>query len=176
MNKRRWITLGFPMVVVLLAILIWSKWSKPGRLPLDREPLDRSPFLAGIIEPITIIDGMCLGDGGSLCLRFQDSKGVVKDICLEESIYDDHDLILNAFIPNEWQSRHVPNSGVEERAFLGLLERWADHDSDANILMLQIERRKQGLIKNEAFEPTLSDEQKLKLIPVAILVKLRRRN
>src|SRR5258708_5700563 len=51
-----------------------------GRGPL---PLSRSPFLRDVVEPISIVEGMAFSDGGSLGLRFQDARGVVRDICLE---------------------------------------------------------------------------------------------
>jgi hypothetical protein len=97
-------------------------------------PLGRSPFLRDVVEPITIVDGMAFSDGGSLGLRFQDARGVVRDICLEDTrIWEDdpgileghHNVILNSFFPGGERARRVPVSGDEERALLGLLDRWA---------------------------------------------------
>ncbi len=90
-----------------------------------------------MVEPITIVDGMSFDDGGSKGLRFADARGAVRDVCLEDTrVWEDdpnvleghHNVILNSFFPRGERARRVAISGVEERALLGLLERWAKQD------------------------------------------------
>jgi hypothetical protein len=162
----------------------WAVWPI---LSLRRgpAPLNRSPYLADVVEPITIVEGMSFDDGGSQGLRFKDARGVVKDVCLEDTrIWEDnprileghHNIIMNSFFPRGDKARRVPISGVEERALLGLLDRWSRKDPDAQILESRFERYRQGEIRIEAFWEGLSPDARVKTTAVSILRTLRARN
>jgi hypothetical protein len=119
-------------------------------------PLDRSMYLRDVTEPITIIKGLSFSDGGSLGISFQDARGVTKDVCLESLAFSpDAEIssepygcvVMNSFVPS--RDGRVLVSGDDERALLGLLERWAKTNVAPN-----------------------SDES----VALAILAKLRRRN
>ena len=164
-----------------LALSFWAVWwgLRPGRGPAA---LDRSPFLRDVVEPITIVEGMSFDDGGSRGLHFVDARGSVRDICLEDTrIWEDdpkvleghHNIILDSFFPRGDRARRVPISGVEERAVLGLLERWASQDPDAKEVERRYalyERREIGL---SAFWEGLPERYRKKETAVSILRTLR---
>ncbi|MFO0960609.1 MAG: hypothetical protein U0800_24770 [Isosphaeraceae bacterium] len=136
-------------------------------------------------EPITIADAMSFDDGGSMGLRFEDAQGAVKDICLQNSLAWEgdpksdaghHILVLNSFFPDGKRARRVPVSGGEERALLGLLERWASLDSDAQELEKRFEALERGELSSDDFWKDLPDQARLKEVAVSILRALRARN
>jgi hypothetical protein len=53
----------FASVVLAVALSFWATWSSLhlGRGPA---PLNQSPFLRDVVEPITIVDAMSFDDGG----------------------------------------------------------------------------------------------------------------
>ena len=147
--------------------------------------MSRSPYLADVVEPIAIVEGLSFDDGGSQGLRFKDALGHVKDICLEDTrVWEDdpsvleghHNISMNSFFPRGEKARRVPVSGVEERALLGLLDRWVRQDADARLVWERYERYQQGTIGIEAFYEGLSAEQSRKLTAVSIWRQLRERN
>jgi hypothetical protein len=173
-----------PGAALLAALSLWAVWwcVRPARGPA---PLRASPYLRDVVEPITIVDALSFDDGGSNGLRFADSRGTVKDVCLEDSlIWDDdpnvleghHNIIMNSFFPRGEHTYRVPISGVEERALLGLLERWASHDPHAQELKRRHELYHRGEISLERFWDGLPDRDRAKQIAVSILRELRARN
>lgn len=176
---------GIVACVALLAIVTFVA-SRSRSLPV-RGPvgLDRSPFLRDVVEPITIVDAMSFDDGGSKGLRFADSRGAVRDICLADTrIWEDnpnvleghHNIILNTFFPHGRRAQRVPISGVEERALLGLLERWGRRDTDATELERRYRLLERGEINFDAFWEGLPERSRLKATAVSILLELRARN
>jgi hypothetical protein len=169
------------MAVVLS---LWAVRSilRPGREPA---PPDQSPSLRDLVEPITIVDAMSFDDGGSQGLRFADARGTVREACLEDTrVWEDdpnvleghNNIILNSFFPRGERARRVPISGVEERALLGLLGRWARQDPDARELERRYGLYERGEIGIDAFWDGLPDRYRLKETAVSILRKLRDRN
>ncbi len=148
-------------------------------------PLSQSPFLSDVVEPITIVFTMSFDDGGSQGLRFADARGTVRNVCLENTLVwadepkvqeGHHNILLNSFYPHGDQAQRVPISGVEERALLGLLERWASRDPDAMELERRYRRYNAREISMDAFWEGLSDRHHLIQTAVSILFTLRARN
>jgi hypothetical protein len=169
---------------LLLALSGWAVWSslRAGRGPAR---LDQSPFLCDVVEPITIVDGMSFDDGGSKGLRFADARGAVRDVCLEDTrVWEDdpkvleghHNVIMNSFYPRGERAKRVPISGAEERALLGLLERWANQDPDAKELERLHGLYERGEIGVDAFWEGVPDRDRRKETAVSILRELRARN
>ena len=169
---------------LLVAVILLAAWwfTRPARGPA---PLSASRYLRDVVEPITIVDALSFDDGGSNGLRFADSRGTVKDVCLEDSLIREgdpnvleghHNIIMNSFFPRGEQAQRVPISGVEERALLGLLERWASYDADAKELERRHRLYERKKISFEAFWEGLPDRARVKQIAVSILRELRARN
>jgi hypothetical protein len=174
----------FASIVLAVALSFWATWSSL-RLGRGPAPLDQSPFLSDVVEPITIVDAMSFDDGGSRGLRFADARGAVRDVCLEDTpAWEDgpnileghHNIIMNSFFPHGDRARRVPISGAEERALLGLLERWASQDPDAKELERRYELYERREIGIEAFWEGLAERHHLKETAVSILRVLRARN
>ncbi len=89
--------------------------------------LSHSGSLRRVVEPITIVHFEYYRDGGSIGLAFDDAKGVRRFACLESDMFGGSagsgHLDLDSIEPA--RGVQVPFSGVDERAFLGLLERWS---------------------------------------------------
>jgi hypothetical protein len=166
----------------LLAILgVWFAWSRrPDRPGLGPAPLNQSTFLADVVEPITIVSGMSFDDGGSQGLRFKDAQGVVRDLCLERTLSVEREhpetLVLNSYVPAGDHAWRVPRHGIEERATLGLLERWASQDRDAQELDRRYQLYESGAIGVEAFWEGIPDHARVKETAVSIMRTLRARN
>ena len=182
MRSFRWVIVACAALV--LALAGWGVWwsFRPGRGPAR---LNQSPFLRDVVEPITVVDGMSFDDGGSKGLRFADARGAVRDVCLEDTrVWEDdpkvleghHNIILNSFFPDGERARRVAISGVEERALLGLLERWANRDADAKELERRYGLYERGEIGVDAFWKGLPDRGRPKETAVSILRALRARN
>ncbi len=172
------------IIAVVLGLFFWVVWSslRAGRGPAA---LNQSPFLGDVIEPITIVEAMSFDDGGSKGLRISDARGKVKDICLEDTrmweadpriLEGHHNIILNSFFPDGKHAQRVPISGVEERALLGLLERWVHQEPDAEELERRLRIYKRGEMSIDAFWSGLPDRSREKGIAISILRTLRARN
>jgi len=170
------------LIVPLAALSLWAAWRsfRPG----DPVPLSASSFLRDVVEPIAIVGAMSFDDGGK-GIRFKDAQGVERDVCLAEpglerfSLGDpdaDPVLVLDSFFPTGDRAWRVPISGPEERAVLGLLDRWAAADSDAQ----ELERRHDLLARNQLtiddFWAGMPEKSRLKEPAVSILRVLRSRN
>ena len=103
------------------------------RTPVGRDysanRLDVVGYLRDVAEPITMLDGISWSDGGSMGLLFRDSRQVVRAACLAVDLEDHHELTFGEMTPN--LPAKVPVGGAEEKAFLGLLQRWARDDPRA---------------------------------------------
>src|SRR4051794_10563190 len=92
---------------------------------------DRDLFLRSIMEPVTMTDAMSFDDGGSQGLAFRDAARTVRYVCLLNKLDGERNLLLGSFFPTPSRGCKVPVGGPEERAFLGLLERWLRQDAEA---------------------------------------------
>ncbi|MDG3004323.1 hypothetical protein [Paludisphaera mucosa] len=180
------------VAAILLAISVWTlgwrlyhglgaAWSAP--VPFAAS--SPSPALRDVVEPITIVEGTSFDDGGSKGLRFTDARGVLREVCLEDTrVWEDdprvlegrHNVILDSFYPGGERARRVPISGLEERELLGLLERWARQDPDAGELERRQRLLERGELKIDAFWEGMPGRVHSKGTAVDILLELRSRN
>jgi hypothetical protein len=93
-------------------------------------PLSEAQYLQGVIEPISMIDSHSFDDGGSIGLVFKDSTGNEKSIVLLDNLDNEHNLVFGVCVAYPKEGR-VALAGDEEKALLGLLERWFRQDPDA---------------------------------------------
>jgi hypothetical protein len=93
-------------------------------------PLSQAQYLKDVIEPISMIDSHSLDDGGSIGLVFKDSTGNEKSFVLLDNLDDEHNVVFGVCVgyPKE---RRIALAGDEEKALVGLLERWYRQDPDA---------------------------------------------
>jgi hypothetical protein len=92
--------------------------------------LSQSPYLRDVIEPIVMIGSHGVDDGGSIGIVFRDSKGNEKAITLLDNLDGEHNLVFADYFADP-TLRRVPLAGNEEKALMGLLERWYRQDPDA---------------------------------------------
>lgn len=87
-------------------------------------PLSRSLLLRGVAEPVALADSNFYDDNGGFSLRFVDSRGACLDVRLEEG-KGNLDCVIYVGSFGRRGGRALAESGVDERALLGLLQRWA---------------------------------------------------
>ncbi len=174
MKRIRWVALG---TIILTGMVVARSLTTRHTKTIDYStvPLDRSPYLRDVLEPIAMVQGVSWDDN-SQGLVFRDAKHTEKSVCLlfleEEDDPQQRNLLLGSSVPQPRYGKRVPVAGSEEQAFLGLLERWYRSDPEAR----EIDRR----ITEKTTEP-FSDTGKTdgyygKVIAVRILTILRRRN
>jgi hypothetical protein len=171
-HKMKWRVLAACGLLVLLAL----SWSLSYRSTVDctKVPLDRSQYLADISEPITMVQGLSWDDGGSMGLLFRDSKQVEKAVCLVNDLDENKDLVLGSMFPS--QDKRVPVGGDEERAFLGLLQRWCRQDPEAREWLSRMESRSRPGKDGSIFRGDESEQQLVKGRAVSMMRKLQKRN
>jgi hypothetical protein len=128
----------------------------------------RTSFLNDVSEPIDFIRAISVDDGGSEYLSFKDSKGKLFHVCLKNTLAGNQHLTLG--------DRAVSESGLEERRFLRLLERWYSSDpearawADRNQLWLESDR------KEPQPDPDDLGMHYPKVFAVSVLQRLQLRN
>ncbi len=139
-------------------------------------PLSQAQYLTDVIEPISMIESHSFDDGGSIGLVFRDSKGNEKLITLLDNLYDEHNLVFGVCEGYPKGGSRAPVAGIDEKAFLGLLERWYRQDPDATKWNDRIDRwLSSGRGHSEGFNEVWG-EPLAKLEAVCILRALRSRN
>ncbi len=141
----------------------------------SRVPLSQDQYLEDVIEPISMIDSHGFDDGGSIGLVFRDSKGNEKSITLLDSLDDEHNVVFGVCIAYP-KGRRAPLAGDEEKALLGLLERWYRQDPDATKWNDRIDRWLSSGRKHSEGWSQVWGEQLAKVRAVLILRELRSRN
>lgn len=160
---------------VLLVLLVVLTVLRVRRHSYAAIPPSQSQFLRDVAEPITMVEAMAWDDGGSVGLTIKDSKGQPFSVCLMESLEDDRHLRVGSAVPG--QGRALPIAGVEEQAFLGLLERWAEQDPDAKNWSRKFEAARKVGMRGSVLRGDESPEQRANAIAVGRILKgLRLRN
>ena len=116
-------------------------------------PLDGSLYLRDVAEPITMVRGSGRSESDQVWvgLTFVDAKNIERYAKYDITSYAP-ELISNTLILD---LKKIPAGGPEERAFLGLLQRWARQNPEARESYEKAKReRKNG---SPLFE--LSDRQ-----------------
>jgi hypothetical protein len=137
--------------------------------------LSQSPYLKDVIEPIFMIDSHGFDDGGSIGVVFRESKGNEKSITLLDNLENEHNLVFGVCdaYPKE---RRCPLAGDEEKALLGLLERWYRQDPEATKWNDRIDRWLSADSGHFEGGNEVWGEPLAKLRAVCVLRKLRSRN
>ncbi len=156
------------------AVLVWS--SSRGGTDYSRIPLSRSEYLKDVVEPVSMVVGMAFDDGGSHGLVFKDSRQVVRSVCLLANLEEEQNLILGSVYPTSGGKGKVPIGGVEEKAFLGLLERWYRQDPDAKVWNDRMDQWARSDQRHSIRRGDETKEQLGKGIAVGLLRSLRKRN
>jgi hypothetical protein len=128
-------------------------------------PLDRSPYLRDVAEPITLITapGDWASDQVWIGVVFVDAKHVeryAKYITTSYAPVELHDTLMLG-------NKAVPAGGPEERAYLGLLQRWYRQDAEARALA--------DYPKRIDFTK-LTEQEQARVRGVGIMKRLLRRN
>jgi hypothetical protein len=127
--------------------------------------LDRSPYLRDVAEPITLISARWESASDQIWrgVVLLDAKHVERYAEYVTASYAPvemhHTLILG--------KQPVPASGPEERAFLGLLQRWYQRDAEARELTDHLKREDVA---------NLTERQQAKVVGASIMRSLLARN
>jgi hypothetical protein len=139
-------------------------------------PLTTSPFLRDVAEPIAMIKGSYVAgsDDHWMGVTFKDAKQVERQV---KYIYywppvGDHPGYQRKLL----LGREVPPGGAEERAFLGLLQRWYRGDDEIRQLWARVERDDPALARTPWGWDGLTDQQSGKIVAVTIMKVLQGRN
>ena len=161
----RWsLEAGALVCLVLVGRLLWIYVIKDLG-DFTKVPLDRSPFLRDVAEPIAMIKGRdeAASDSVWLGVTFRDGRNVERYAEYVITSYageEIHDTLLLG-------RKKVPAGGAEERAFLGLLQRWYRQDAEAR--KLTDPPRRHDFAK-------LTEQQQAKVIGAAMMRILLKRN
>lgn len=136
--------------------------------------LTDSPYLRDVVEPITMLQGMVWDDGGSRSLAFKDSRGRFFTVCLMNELGGDESVRLGDFIAG--QGRAVPISGIEEKVLLGLLQRWAKRNPDAETRKTEKTEPVWLGLQTDSIAGNESDEHRGNLFALSLIRTLMRRN
>ncbi|MDG3004412.1 hypothetical protein [Paludisphaera mucosa] len=167
--------------VALLAACVLATvcFMRSGRRPLHPSarplPLSASPFLRDVVEPIAIVQALPFSDGGSVGVQYRDARGVERSFCLVSFAldFDDPPRPSEVAFGSVFPSRvTTPVGSDDERALLGLLERWAAADPEGR----ELDRQSHRISRREISYGDLSADAGFKLVVRSILRKLRARN
>lgn len=127
-------------------------------------PLAQSPHLRDVAEPISMIRGPheAGSDNHWMGVVFRDANQVERTAIYDIYVWrgeDSRDTLL-------LDERKVPPAGPEERAFLGLLQRWYLQDAEARDFYAHLKR---------ADLSKLDERQEAKVIGVSMLIRLLKR-
>lgn len=128
-------------------------------------PLAQSSYLRDVAEPITMIRGphVAGSDNHWMGIVFGDANGVERSATYDFYVYRGEDSSNTLRL----EERKVPPGGAEERAFLGLLQRWYLQDAEARDFYDRLKR---------VDFPKLSERQEAKVIGVSMLLRLLKRD
>jgi hypothetical protein len=133
-------------------------------------PLSENKYLKDIKEPITPLDSIIWADGGSLGLLFKDSSQVVRGVCLEYDVeFDEKNVSFGGMVPDP--NTRVPIAGNEEKALLGLLQRWQRQDPEAQELLKRLADK-----RTPFWTGSETQEQRAKAFAIGLTRRLLERN
>ncbi len=142
---------GLALLALIAAGFAFIAWRGRNQGEHDQKTIDytglsvaESPYLADVVEPITVTFGIIDGNGG-VEITFVDSRGTKKRVWLEEDWTEDSLLFFDR--PDETAktpNTQLPRGGREERAFCGLLQRWCRSNPRASEIRQRLESRSPG--------------------------------
>jgi hypothetical protein len=100
---------------------------------------------------------------------------------IDDVVKGRQNLVLGTVVPYEEYGRKIPVAkipvaGVEEKAILGLFERWYSQDGDAKTWNDRYERRIMSHPGGDFFADEEPEEQRAKAFAVKLMRKLKSRN
>ena len=174
MNDRRKTGLRRALVGSTLALACLVAWWYLGNSATA--PLSASPFLRDVAEPITMIKGsyMAGSDDHWMGLTFRDAKGVDREA--KFIYYWPPDRDHPGYQQKLLLGREVSPRGAEERAFLGLLQRWYRGDAEGPGLWARVERKDPSLKRMLWGWEGLTERESAKVVAVLMMRVLQDRN
>ena len=139
-------------------------------------PLSERPFLHDVAEPITMIKGsyMAGSDDHWMGLTFRDAKGVdreAKFVYYWPPVRDHPGYQRKLLLGGE-----VAPGGAEERAFLGLLQRWYRDDGESQQLWARVERHDPSLKSMPWGWEGLTERESAKVVAALMMRVLQDKN
>jgi hypothetical protein len=124
-------------------------------------PLDQSPYLRDVAEPIKLIRGtrVAMSDDDWMGVSFVDQKSVERHASYAFYVWAGRDISEQLMLDMKAISPHSP----EEHAFLGLLQRWYLRDAEAQEFYADLEPSDRS---------KLTEEQEAKVMGVFVLRRL----
>jgi hypothetical protein len=133
-------------------------------------PLSENKYLKDIKEPIKHMDSIICADGGSLGLLFKDSRQVIRGVCLEYDVeFNEKNVSFGGMVPDP--NTRVPIAGIEEKALLGLLQRWQRQDPEAQELVKRLADK-----RTPFWSGSETQEQRAKAFAIGFTRRLLERN
>jgi hypothetical protein len=160
-----------PVICLCLVVLISLGFLIAGH---ERDftgiPLSQNKYLKDIKEPITPLDSIILADGGSVGLLFKDSRQVIGGVCLEYDVeFNEKNVSFGGMVPDP--HTREPIGGIEEKALLGLLQRWQRQDPEAQELLKRLADKRTPL-----WTGSETQEQRVKAFTIGLTRRLLKRN
>jgi hypothetical protein len=152
--------------VGLVVVIVGLWFMLQHRADFTNVPLAQSPFLRDVAEPITIIKGPheTKSDSVWMGVDFTDAKHVERSAAWYITVYIPSGVVHDTLVLGQ---KTVPAYGPDERAFLGLLQRWYRRDAEARQLREHPTREEYS---------ALTEQQRAKITGVSIMRKLLARN
>jgi|GEM_PF-2370494 len=171
-SQLRRMTLVFLSLAAL--VTLWMFFVRHSK-DFTKIPLIQNHYISDVIEPIRMVQVIVLADGGSMGLTFQDSRHVTNAVCLaRDDAFETSHLSFGGMVPDPHTS--VPIGGIEEKAFLGLLQRWQRQDPEARQWSKKIERYLQSDRKSPLLKGNETEEQVTKGFATNQVKALEKRN
>jgi hypothetical protein len=131
-DQKRKVTIVWVLSIAAVGVgVVW--WFYPRSY--INTPLGDCAYLKNVVEPVIMEDGLSYTDGGSISIEFQDAKGRTRSIFLknEWGSVDGRANLVVGWAGDQTETANLPIAGREERALLGLLERWLRNDRTAQL-------------------------------------------
>ncbi|WP_237722934.1 hypothetical protein [Singulisphaera acidiphila] len=161
------------LALLALLALLWFVMAHHNK-DFTQFDISKSEYLKDVSEPITLVKCISWSDGGSMGLSFRDSRQVLRAVCLENDLDGNKSLTFGKMTPNRY--KEVTIGGSEERAFLGLLQRWLRRDLEAQEWFNRMERWSRSDKQASLFTGHETEEQRTKACAIGIMGRLLERN
>ena len=178
-RRPRRLILVATLAVAAAAGLALARWWPSGpRGPRDHTASARSgsPYLRDIREPIAIVKGSSVAgsDDHWMGLTIRGANGAEREV--KFIFYWPPAGAHPGYTRTLLLGEAVPAGGVEERAFLGVLQRWYRRDPEARDLRARVERRDPTLGRTPFGWDGLTGAQAGKVVAVGMMRVLEDRN
>jgi hypothetical protein len=173
-DQRRKVKIVWALSIAAVGVgIIW--WFYPRSY--INTPLADCPYLKNVVEPVFMKDGLSYTDGGSISVEFQDAKGRTRSVFLKNewgSVDGRANLVVGWAGDRTAETADLPIAGREERALLGLLERWLRDDPTARIWKDKEERHAPELFESSEWKN--DPRSRGTVFALGIMDRLKKRN